>query len=182
MGEDSKETVRDKLVHTIMMLNVSIKEVKGFTKSTLYLVDLAASNRHIKSKKETQLFTEHTIVSEQYNTFLKVLQSLSSGVPPPYSESHLTRALKDLLSTRSKLFFIGHIVQNESAYEETLHTLLYMHKCKCFETGGGARADSEGLSTAARERMLRKINQENSDLKVRLERLKRVHTVLIPTE
>eukprot|EP01022_Parablepharisma_sp_SALTPOND_P021320 TRINITY_DN4144_c0_g1_i1.p3 TRINITY_DN4144_c0_g1~~TRINITY_DN4144_c0_g1_i1.p3 ORF type:complete len:434 (+),score=75.03 TRINITY_DN4144_c0_g1_i1:4410-5711(+) len=162
-----------------MILNVSIKEVKGFTKSSLYLIDLAASDRRIKSKKEGKLFTEHTVVSEQLNTLLKVLQSLNgtsaNSTSPPYAESHLTRALKDLLSPKNRLIFLGHILQNESAYEETMHTLNYLHKCKCLESAGSSKGETDGMSTAARERLLRKINQENNDLKLKLERIKRVH-------
>ena len=146
-------------------------------KSSLYLVDFAASDKRMKATKESGLFTEHTVVSEQLNCFLKVLQALSNGTSPPYAESHLTRALKDLLGLRNKFIFIGHIPQQETAYEEILHTLVYLHKCKCLDAGGSSKAESEGLSTAARERQLRKINQENNDLKVKLERLKRVRRV-----
>ena len=160
-----------------MSLNLSIKEIKGITKSSLFLIDLAASDRRIKSKKEgKQLFTEHTVVSEQFNTLLKVLQDLGGGTAsPPYAESHLTRALKDLLSIKNRLIFIGHILQTESAYEETMHTLGYLNKCKCLESTAAAKGDSEGMTAAARERLLRKINQENNDLKMKLERMKRVH-------
>ncbi len=157
-----------------MMLTLSVKAIRGITKSSLYLVDLAASDRHIKSTKEGRQFTEHTVVSEQFATFLSVLQSLGSGALPPYSESHLTRALKDLLSARNKLVFLGHIPQSEGAYEEIMHTLKYLHKCRCLDAAGSARAEAEGLSAAARERALRKINQENSDLKLKLDRTKRV--------
>jgi len=162
---------------------VSIKEIKGFIKSSLYLVDLAASDKRIKSKKESKLFTDHTVVSEQFNTLLKVLQELSGNnkedKEPPFSESHLTRVFKDLLSPRNRLIIIGHILQNESAYEETMHTLNYLNKCKCLEGGSSAKGEGEGLSTAARERLLRKTNQENNDLKVKLEKIKRQHEKML---
>ena len=162
-----------------MTLTVAIKNGKDVTKGILYLIDFAASDRRIKSKKEGKLFTEHTVVSEQFNTLLKVLQCLtgisSSNGPPPYIESHLTRVLKDLLAPKNYLIFIGHIVQNESAYEETTYTLNYIHKCRCVDVSGLNKGEGEGMSTAVRERMLRKLNQENNDLKAKMERLKRTH-------
>jgi len=152
--------------------------MKGQAKSTLYLIDLAASDRRIKSKKEAKLFTEHTIVSEQFNTLLKVLQSLtgvSDLIVPPYNESHLTRVLKDLLTKKSYIAIIGHIVQNEAIYEETMYTIGYVQKCRCKTAITLSKDQSEGMNHAVRERLLRKLGQENADLKAKLDRIKRSH-------
>lgn len=56
-----------------MVFNLTFKEIKGFSKSSLYLIDLAASDKHLKSKTESKLFTEHKVVSEEFNTLLRVL-------------------------------------------------------------------------------------------------------------
>eukprot|EP00826_Nyctotherus_ovalis_P038721 TRINITY_DN3643_c0_g1_i6.p1 TRINITY_DN3643_c0_g1~~TRINITY_DN3643_c0_g1_i6.p1 ORF type:complete len:378 (+),score=128.00 TRINITY_DN3643_c0_g1_i6:883-2016(+) len=161
-----------------MTLTISMKGVAGPTKSTLYLIDLAASDRRIKSKKESKLFTEHTVVSEQFNTLLKVLQGQTGAgdtSTAPYNESHLTRVLKELLVKDSYIAFVGHIVQSEAAYEETMYTISYVQKCCCASAGRMSKGGTKEVSAAVRERMLRKLSQENNDLKAKLERIKRTH-------
>ena len=98
--------------HTVMVLNLFIKEVKGITKSSLYLVELASINH--KSRKDGKKFAEQSVVEEQFNVLMKVLQGLAStsGDIPPYGESHLTRVLKDLIAPKNRLVFMAHILQD----------------------------------------------------------------------
>lgn len=150
--------------------------MKGITKSSLYLIDLAPFS--FKANTEGRTITQ-AIVKQQFDNLYKVLECLStsnsSDVASPYAESYLTRVLKDLLAPKNHIAIIGHIVQEEGAYVETMGTLMYLQKCKAL-AGHANKGEGEAMSAAARDRLLRKINQENNDLKTKLEQIKRTHS------
>eukprot|EP00826_Nyctotherus_ovalis_P008154 TRINITY_DN12102_c0_g4_i2.p1 TRINITY_DN12102_c0_g4~~TRINITY_DN12102_c0_g4_i2.p1 ORF type:complete len:378 (+),score=111.79 TRINITY_DN12102_c0_g4_i2:561-1694(+) len=156
-----------------MVLNLFIKEVRGITKSSLYLVELAASAPKLKRDEGSQ--AAKAVSTQQLDVLLKVLQCLTkvNSDIPPYGESHLTRVLKDLLAPKNYIALIGHITQEESEYVETMHTLYYMQQSRPKNSHKG---EGENMTAAARDRLLRKINQENNDLKTKLERIKRIHS------
>ena len=157
-----------------MILNLFIKEVKGITKSSLYLVELASSAPKIK--REDGDLAARAVSTQQLDTLLKVLQCLTgvnSNDAPPYGESHLTRVLKNILAPKNHIIFIGHITQDESDYVETMHTLYYMQQSRPEPSN---KPEGEYMTVGARDRLLRKINQENSDLKTKLDRIKRTHS------
>ncbi len=114
--------------HFVLSLYVTgkHKETKDIYKGRLNLIDLAGSERILKSQAEGERIKEAMNINQSLTTLGKVFLSLlnkSSHVP--YRDSKLTHYLKDSLGGDSKTMLIVQVSPNINDYGESMSSLTF---------------------------------------------------------
>ena len=178
-SHENKSNRLSEFTHTIMTLSLQNKGtgVKGNWAGTLFLIDLAASSSSktvgAKAGKDKSHYTDVKQVEHSFKVLKGIFNSFQKGNPLPsiYSQCKLTRVLKGVLAKNTKFTFIGHIVTNETYYDEAINTLTYLEGLRQSELGGKM---GETMSLIHQENLLKKFNQENVQLKGEAEKLRKV--------
>lgn len=151
--------------HCILTLYIDQfnKETSETTTSKLYMVDLAGSERIAKTGAEGDRLTEAKHINKSLSALSDIMQALdkkSSHVP--YRNSKLTMILKDSLNGNAKTILFCTLCPTDTQYEETLSTL-----------GFAQRAKNINLGAAKQNVQFRNADQENKELKGKIEDIKK---------
>eukprot|EP00347_Sterkiella_histriomuscorum_P018250 403346225 len=112
------------------------KTSKEVFKGRLNLIDLAGSERILKSQAQGDRIKEALNINQSLTTLGKVfLALLNKASHVPYRDSKLTHYLKDSLGGESKTMLIVQVSPNLNDYGETLSSLNFGQRVSCIEKG-----------------------------------------------
>ncbi|CAH1783605.1 unnamed protein product [Owenia fusiformis] len=123
--------------HTIVCLNFKQNRIREkVTKfCSINLVDLAGSENQRQTQAEGQRFTEAKYINLSLSTLGRVIEDLVKKKKYiPFSDSVLTRLLKNALGGNSKTTMIAAISPDAENYDQTLSTLRYADRAKSIKT------------------------------------------------
>ena len=111
-------------------------------------------------------------MAAQYNSLVKVIGGISKksstheSVPEIiYNSSKFTRLLKNLLDVNCKLYFLGHITNEETLFEGNISLLEFIEKCRKTYLESALIPIESSPIVHDQDKLLIKLNQENIELK-----------------
>ncbi|KAJ4825678.1 hypothetical protein Tsubulata_039112 [Turnera subulata] len=142
----SKYTVSNRIIYSVVSINVRGKDVKtGATMvGNLHLVDLAGSERVDRSEVTGDRLKEAQHINKSLSALGDVIFALaqkSSHVP--YRNSKLTQLLQSSLGGHAKTLMFVQLNPDANAYSETMSTLKFAERVSGIELGA-AKSNKEG--------------------------------------
>ena len=126
--------------HAILQLTLEVhsesskESGRQITFSKLCLIDLAGSERAAATENRGTRLLEGANINRSLLALGNCINILSdpekSGRFVPYRDSKLTRLLKDALGGKTRTVMLACVSPNDTAFEETLHTLKYAERAQ----------------------------------------------------
>uniref|UniRef100_A0A0A9BAR4 Kinesin-like protein n=1 Tax=Arundo donax TaxID=35708 RepID=A0A0A9BAR4_ARUDO len=148
------------------------------TKSKLWLIDLAGSERNEKAQSENETRKEGIHINTSLLELGNVMHALASKAQHvPYRNSKLTRLLKDSLSGGSKALMFVQISPNADDVSETLISLEFASRVRGIELGharkqigGQEDCKNKDAQIKSMEKRIQSLEAENNtkDLKIKM--------------
>lgn len=162
--------------HSITLVNVSgngfvsgMEHVKS--NASLYLIDLAGSERITKSEASGERLKEAQYINKSLSALGDVMSALQYGEKHiPFRNSKLTSILQGPLCNRGKAMMFAHVNPHNAAMQETLSTLQFADRVSSVALGKAAsNTESKQMSelnekVSRLERELINYKQENARL------------------
>jgi kinesin family protein C2/C3 len=125
-----------------MILRVEVSSGVGELKSTgsLYLIDLAGSERVRKSEAQGQSLKEAQHINKSLSALGNVMEALdrkSSHVP--YRDSKLTHLLQNSLGGNSRTMMVVTVCPHNNSYDETTFTLKFATRVRRINLGSAQK-------------------------------------------
>lgn len=112
------------------------KTTSSITRSKLYLIDLAGSERASQTGARDKALSESKHINKSLSALSRVMESLSAKKSHiPYRDSVLTFLLQDSLSGKSRTCMFIQLSPEEKSYTQTLCTLNFGVRVKKIELG-----------------------------------------------
>ncbi len=131
----NEQSSRSHFIFTIYVTGKH-RETRDVFRGRLNLIDLAGSERIMKSQAEGERIKEALNINQSLTTLGKVFLSLLNKSPHvPYRDSKLTHYLKDSLGGESKTMLIIQVSPSVNDYGETLSSLNFGNRVSFIEKG-----------------------------------------------
>ena len=146
-----------------MILHVDITSGVGETKSrgSLYLIDLAGSERVRKSEVEGQALKEAQHINKSLSALGNVMEALDRKASHvPYRDSKLTHLLTNSLGGNSRTMMIMTACPHNESYDETTFALKFATRVRRINLGSAQR----NILSKNLEETVKQLNQEKSQL------------------
>jgi len=152
-----------------MILHVDITSGVGETKcrGSLYLIDLAGSERVRKSEVEGQALKEAQHINKSLSALGNVMEALDRKASHvPYRDSKLTHLLTNSLGGNSRTMMIMTACPHNESYDETTFALKFATRVRRINLGSAQR----NILSKNLEETVKQLNQEKSQLSKAKER------------
>lgn len=152
-----------------MILRVDITSGVGETKSrgSLYLIDLAGSERVRKSEVEGQALKEAQHINKSLSALGNVMEALDRKASHvPYRDSKLTHLLTNSLGGNSRTMMIMTACPHNESYDETTFALKFATRVRRINLGSAQR----NILSKNLEETVKQLSQEKSQLSKAKER------------
>eukprot|EP00915_Cephaloidophora_sp_WS-2016_P002652 GHVH01003585.1.p1 GENE.GHVH01003585.1~~GHVH01003585.1.p1 ORF type:complete len:553 (+),score=79.03 GHVH01003585.1:58-1716(+) len=164
--------------HTLVKFDVSLTDLSNnnVTLSELSFVDLAGSEKVVKTKVEGVRMDEAKMINKSLTTLGLVINCLADNAAKgvtrvghvPFRDSKLTRALKNSLGGNAKTILITTISDDTSSTEESLGTLRFGQRAQLVQN---KIVNNKKLSPVELERRLAAMTEENKVLRSQIRAL-----------
>ncbi|KAJ1266420.1 hypothetical protein BS78_08G149700 [Paspalum vaginatum] len=131
----NEHSSRSHCIHCVMVKGENLMHGEC-TKSKLWLIDLAGSERVTKTDAQGERLKEAQNINKSLSALGDVISALSTKTPHvPFRNSKLTHLLQDSLSGDSKTLMFVQISPNENDVGETLCSLNFASRVRGIELG-----------------------------------------------
>ena len=123
--------------HAIMIINLKVRHAgSSFSNASLFLIDLAGSERVNKSMVKGDQLKEAVAINKSLSALGNVLQAIDKkSTHIPYRNSKLTFLLKDVLSGNCRATMIATVGPEHVYAQETLCTLNFASRVRTLKLG-----------------------------------------------
>ncbi|KAL3508907.1 hypothetical protein ACH5RR_028308 [Cinchona calisaya] len=164
----NEHSSRSHCIHCVMVKGENLLNGEC-TRSKLWLIDLAGSERIAKTEVQGERLKETQNINKSLSALGDVISALATKSPHiPFRNSKLTHLLQDSLGGDSKTLMFVQISPNENDLSETFCSLNFASRVRAIELGP-AKKQVENTELLRCKQMVEKTKQEmkNKDIQIK---------------